>query len=712
MMIPRSFRAAGQLAAFLFVPCTLLAAPSWLATGEIPSSVTAGLVRIEAFVQADDGEDPSAAGWRTRCPNCGNYHVSDVDDALRERRPVTTAGFLVSPEHVILADPVIQPRFVRKWHVRFGDEVIPARVSALATDRAAVRLTLDRPFRSARPLEFTAAAKGPYSILNCNDGEDGPSIQLEPLGSNWVNKSDGRRFLPVPTTAIILAADGRPVALTLREELPTGDAWKTAPANWPWKRIEDFTTQLETARSAADAFILRAGLRFRSPRPVPGEDLDGRRGDLPDSALAMTLGARRALVLAGLLPRQTARLETIVLYLADGRQVTACFVATVAELGAIIVETSEPLPAVPDISPESWADQRGRIVYSLHVAVNGNQRTVRGGHLRLASIGPGFNGREVPRFAAGARDLFVFDDSGRLLGLPVSPRPAASANRWESDSARFLLHASELAAFGGDPTAFADVRNIPQSEEEENRLAWLGVEAQPLDRELAQVHGVAAQVQDGSGALVTHVFPGSPAERAGLAAGDVLLRIQAAGSTRPIPIEISAGRFAFDVFPWDRYDELPEPYYDQVPSPWLSAENEITTLLKDFGFGASYRLDFARSGKVQTVEMVVEAGPAHYATAPQSEDAGLGLTVRNLTFETRLYFQIPEGEPGVLVSRVIAGSRASTGGVKPYEIITTVNHRPVRTAAEFAESAAQAGALTFSVRRMQHSRIVTLAPAP
>jgi S1-C subfamily serine protease len=50
---------------------------------------------------------------------------------------------------------------------------------------------------------------------------------------------------------------------------------------------------------------------------------------------------------------------------------------------------------------------------------------------------------------------------------------------------------------------------------------WLGVSLQPLTRELAQGLGAAAE----KGAVVARVMPGGPAEKAGLQANDVIVKV-------------------------------------------------------------------------------------------------------------------------------------------------------------------------------------------
>ena len=66
--------------------------------------------------------------------------------------------------------------------------------------------------------------------------------------------------------------------------------------------------------------------------------------------------------------------------------------------------------------------------------------------------------------------------------------------------------------------------------------------------------------------------------------------------------------------------------------------------------------------------------------------------------------------PGVIISNVSAGSSASTAGLKPYEIITAVNDKPVHNAEEFRKAVEGAAELRLSVRRLATDRVVTVKP--
>lgn len=686
-------------------------AATWVETGEIRPEVLSGLVVVEAMLQASGSEEPEGNGWQTGCPNCGRFHGGDFSRAFQQQRPVEAPGFLISADRVVVDDPIIDPRFVREWRVRFGDETVAASVAAFATDRPAIQLALKGQFKNARPLRFNSSGAKPYYILSFSGAEDGMGTQIQPLGTSWIAKADGRRFLAVPNSAVVLAADGTPVALTLRTELLAGDGWKTAPTQWPWLSAAESAAKQQDVIRASQSGLLKANLCFREQPPKPGEEerLSGGEDELPKSAIAIALSPQRALVLSGLLPRETTRLESVKLVLPENREVTAKFIATVAELGAFVVESTAPLPGALEVSPEDWGSLRGGVLPALSINLRGDQMTVRPLQVRLRGLSQGLHRRMVPEIAGpDSETLFLFDLNGRLLGFPVGPRPTSMQSR----SARRILHlhARELAAFAGSPTAFADLHNVPLSPKDESRLAWLGVELQPMDSDLAQVHGVAAHFERKGCSLVNYVFPDSSAARAGLQIGDVLLQIHATALPEPFPVQVTCSRFAFEQFPWERYDELSEPYYDQIPTPWASPDNELSKMLKDLGFGTEYELDFVRDGKMMNQKLVVEEGPLHFETAAEAKSSELGISVREITFETRRYFQIAEGNEGLLVSRVVPGSRGSTSGIKPYEIITSINGQRMKSVSDFTTAMQADGLLTLSVRRMQKSRVVNIAP--
>lgn len=65
-----------------------------------------------------------------------------------------------------------------------------------------------------------------------------------------------------------------------------------------------------------------------------------------------------------------------------------------------------------------------------------------------------------------------------------------------------------------------------------------------------------------------------------------------------------------------------------------------------------------------------------------------------------------------MISRVRPGERAAVAGLKPYEIILSVNDTPVKNIEEFQKLTRNGGELKFTVRRFNKNRIVTITGEP
>lgn len=188
---------------------------------------------------------------------------------------------------------------------------------------------------------------------------------------------------------------------------------------------------------------------------------------------------------------------------------------------------------------------------------------------------------------------------------------------------------------------------------------WLGVGIQPLTKELAE----SFELKDTKGALVNEVFPDSPAAKAGIKPGDIIIRI---GGRE---IEDSRGLQAI------------------VGSTQVGTVVDIDVL----------RDRKALSFKVKIAEM---PGDEERAARPsEGKEDWLGVAIRDIPEEMKEALGINEG---VLVRDVKEGSPAERGGIRVGDVIIAVNQKKIADAAEYKRviSTVKMGStVSFLVRR-------------
>jgi len=155
-------------------------------------------------------------------------------------------------------------------------------------------------------------------------------------------------------------------------------------------------------------------------------------------------------------------------------------------------------------------------------------------------------------------------------------------------------------------------------------------------------------------------------------------------------------------------DQLDLEYFDQIPVPWGGAETTLTRALTDIGFGTPFTLDVFRDGTVLHPQLTIEEGPSYYGSSPKYKNDAAGITVRNLTYEVRRFFQLSPDDPGVIVSKIEKGSPAAIAGIKPYELIVAIDNQPIHTIKDFSNALAASNDLQLSIKRMHVGRIVKL----
>ena len=667
----------------------------------IADAVRPSLVKVEIALQYDKGEAPPG------------YYV------VAEERPMEIAGYLVSPTQVVCEDPLLQPRFIKSLAVRFGDEVVDARPTAYGRDDAAMLLQLDHAFKNAKPPAFNADAKPPlFSVKYAQEGDW--SIKVSGAATAFEQGEGGRRWEPSPKAPLCVDKAGVCVGIALRGRLPIDGSWKGSPLKWAWISDQDMKTDMSRFERVVDQGVLRVTLKFRSPK-ARAERYYSRRGEGEEAeqggesnVFGVLIEDRTVLVCADLKPKATARLEAVQVHRAGSTEaINAQFAFSLRDYGALIVNTERPLDGVLKLSDLKLLDLPDRSMLYADVRVQGETQVNYLWHNRIQNISvgwrrqlyPGIEGRELR-----GSNVSLFDPDAALFALPLSRREKVSEeHRYGADTD--LVDVAYLRPILADLPKYADANNVPLTEEEENRLAWIGVELQPLNQELARANNVSALTQDGqTGAIVTHVYAASPAGQQGIAQGDILLRLHVAGEPTPVEVKVEPVPYS-EGFPWDRYDELSEQYYDRIPHPWPSVENDLTRKLTDAGFGKKFTAELFHDGKVIEKSFVIVQSAPHYDSAPRHKSTPLGLTVRDLTYEVRRYFRKADKDPGVIVSKVEPGSKASVAGLKPYEIVAQVNGQPVANVREFEKSLQSQKELRLSVERMNKGRLVKITMA-
>ena len=160
----------------------------------------------------------------------------------------------------------------------------------------------------------------------------------------------------------------------------------------------------------------------------------------------------------------------------------------------------------------------------------------------------------------------------------------------------------------------------------------------------------------GGGALIGDVTPTSPAAKAGLKRGDIVLQLN--GQT--------------------------------VTSP-----DDLSVQISEMAPGAVAHLQVYRGGQTKEIDVTLAEYPETAQTAPaQSGASGTalnGLQVETLTPNLAEQLNLPVATMGVVVDSVDPSSLAAAAGIQRGDVIEEVNHRPVANVQEYQQAVAGIG---------------------
>jgi serine protease Do len=190
---------------------------------------------------------------------------------------------------------------------------------------------------------------------------------------------------------------------------------------------------------------------------------------------------------------------------------------------------------------------------------------------------------------------------------------------------------------------------------------WLGVQVQAIDEDLAKT----LKMSDNHGALVSNVTPGSPADEAGLKAGDVVRSLDGQA---------------------------------------VETSSDLSSRVAAKGPGARVGLDVLRDGADRKVEVKLGTFPeADQAQASAGEGHGkLGLSLRTLTPDLAQSMDLPSDARGVAIVQVEPGSPAEAAGLQERDVVVSVDGQPVADVGAFraaVEKARPEDVVRLRVRR-------------
>jgi serine protease Do len=188
---------------------------------------------------------------------------------------------------------------------------------------------------------------------------------------------------------------------------------------------------------------------------------------------------------------------------------------------------------------------------------------------------------------------------------------------------------------------------VPQLKEHGHvTRGWLGVMIQPVDDDIAKSLGLP----EAKGALVAKVFEDSPAAKAKIEVGDVIVK-------------------------FDGQD---------VPS-----STDLPTIVAATPVGKAVDVEIIRNGERQTVQVEIGKLQEEEAGAKPVKAGDLGLAVQDITPEIARELDLDEDTTGVVVSSVTRDSPAEEAGIRTGDVIEMVGNKPVQNTGDFKRRLAE-----------------------
>lgn len=197
---------------------------------------------------------------------------------------------------------------------------------------------------------------------------------------------------------------------------------------------------------------------------------------------------------------------------------------------------------------------------------------------------------------------------------------------------------------------------------------WLGVGIQDISDEVAEYYGI----KNKKGVLVTEVFPGDPADSAGIKPKDIIVSVNGKA---------------------------------------IDSARKLTGIIADVPVGDTAKIDVIRNGKSKTLNVKIakrEETKISANNTPKENKQQLGIHVADITPETASQFNLKDTK-GVMVTGVDAESKAAEAGLQIHDVILEINHRNISSVGDFEKAindVPEGKTINLFVRRLNRGFLV------